>query len=115
ARTSISLSIRDRSTVTPPWVARACPSTDVPVPHGITGTPAFPQALTIAATSSAVSGQTTASGGGARWKLSEAAWCPRSAAARDRREPSSVSRFDKSSVGNVIGNPPLAGSRLALQ
>jgi hypothetical protein len=56
-------SIRLVSTETPPCAARMWPSSDEPVPNGITGTACAAQARTIAATSSVERGNATASGG----------------------------------------------------
>ncbi len=54
--------MRERSTVTPPRMAETLPSSEVPAPNGMTGTPCSAQSRTIAATSSVEVGNTTASG-----------------------------------------------------
>ena len=55
------------SRVTPPSSAQTLPSTEVPTPKGIIGTPWAAQMRTIPATSSVVSGKATASGGRGAW------------------------------------------------
>ena len=52
----------ERSMVTPPCNASICPSSEVPVPKAITGTPWRAQVATISATSSVDRAKATASG-----------------------------------------------------
>ena len=56
------LSIFVRSRLSPPSVARTCPSSDVPAPKGITGTACSLHTLRMAATSVSDSGYATRSG-----------------------------------------------------
>jgi len=55
--------MRDRSTEIPPCSACSWPSSEVPVPKAMTGTPWAAHIRTICDTSSVVCGNTTASGG----------------------------------------------------
>ena len=55
--------MRDRSIEMPPFKAATCPSSEVPVPKGITGHRWRAHSLTISATSSVHSAKATASGG----------------------------------------------------
>ena len=49
--------MRVRSTLTPPWIASTWPSSELPAPNAMTGTPCRPQSLTISATSAVVFGK----------------------------------------------------------
>ena len=66
ARTSSTRSMRIRSITSPPWIASACPSSEVPAPQPITGTPLSLHTFSTRETSAVFSGKATASGGGAR-------------------------------------------------
>jgi hypothetical protein len=59
--------MRDRSIEIPPFKAATCPSSEVPVPKGITGQRWRAHSLTISATSSVLSTKATASGGALGW------------------------------------------------
>ena len=80
--------MRDRSMQTPPWGALTWPSSEVPVPNGITGTRCSAQMRTISATSSVESAKATASGGWFGNQVSTLACCSRTVALTVSRSPS---------------------------
>ena len=79
--------MRERSSETPPKGALTWPSSEVPVPKGITGTRAAAQSLTTSATSAVFSANTTASGGWQLIQVSVLACCSRSARPVEKRLP----------------------------
>ena len=62
ALSSSTASIAVRSSETPPWTGSTWPSSELPAPNGITGTPCSEQMRRIAATSSVLCAKATASG-----------------------------------------------------
>src|SRR5713101_9381201 len=78
-----------KSMETPPNGALTWPSSDVPTPNGMTGSPWLAQIRTIACTSSAEDGNATASGGWFVTQVVVLACCTRTADATDTRSPSS--------------------------
>src|SRR5688572_9034865 len=81
--------IRDRSIETPPLTALTCPSSDDPAPNAITAAPWRAAALTMALTSSVVSGKTTTSGAPGACHDSLWLWCSSCVAFVLQRSPSS--------------------------
>src|SRR5882672_12160397 len=77
-----------KSMETPPNGALTWPSSDVPTPNGMTGSPWVAQIRTIACTSSAEDGNATASGGWFATQVVVLACCMRTADETDRRSPS---------------------------
>ena len=74
-----TLVIRVKSIVIPPRTALTWPSSELPMPKGITGTRSREQAATMAATSVVVSGNATASGGDGSCHDSPCEWWSRTA------------------------------------
>ena len=82
--------MRIMSIETPPRTAWTWPSSEVPVPKGTTATPAAAHSLTMAATSSVVSGKHTAAGGSAGCQLSSLPWAWQTAWETLTRSPKSA-------------------------
>src|SRR6516225_1117713 len=78
-------SMRETSTLTPPCTASRWPSSDEPAPYGITGTRCPAAHATTKATSSVLSQNTTASGGGTSNGDSSRPCCSRTASAVTKR------------------------------
>ena len=76
-----------KSIDTPPSGALTWPSSEVPVPNGITGTRCAAQMRTISCTSSVLCGNTTASGGWFAIQVSVLPCCSRTACEVTRRLP----------------------------
>src|SRR5499427_4584369 len=72
---------------TPPSGALTWPSSDVPTPNGMIGSPWVAQVRTMACTSSAEDGNATASGGWFATPVVVLPCCVRTADATDRRSP----------------------------
>ncbi len=79
--------MRETSTLTPPCTASRWPSSDEPMPYGITGTACAAASVTTAATSSVLSQNTTSSGGVTGNGDSSRPCCSRTAAALEQRSP----------------------------
>ena len=94
--------IRPRSIETPPRIASTPPSTAVPVPKGMIGTPYSAQALTICWISSLFSGKTTTSGGAVRWREISRPCSRRTCSSTDRRSVSSSRSCSISSAGTAV-------------
>ena len=78
--------MRERSSEMPPKGALTWPSSEVPVPKGMTGTRASAQSLTTSTTSASSRRKTTASGGSRLIQVSVLACCSRSAWLRSRSD-----------------------------
>ena len=76
--------------LTPPWSAATWPSSEVPVPKGMTGVRCAAHILTMLATSSPDTGNATASGGYGLWKDSSRPCAARTSGAIDKRSPNSA-------------------------
>src|SRR5262245_39037563 len=76
-----------KSIETPPWGALTWPSSEVPVPNGITGTRWAAQMRTVSCTSSVLCGNTTASGGWFSIQVVVLPCCSRTACEVTRRLP----------------------------
>ena len=84
--------MHDRSSDTPPKGALTWPSSEVPVPNGITGTRASAQSFTTSTTSGVLSANSTASGGCVAIQVNVLACCSRNAVPVEKRLPNRVAR-----------------------
>src|SRR5215468_5630703 len=87
-----------KSMETPPNGALTWPSSDVPTPNGMTGSPWVAQICTMACTSSAEDGNATASGGWFATQVVVLACCERTADATETRSPSSCASAASAAV-----------------
>ena len=86
--------MRRESIETPPSGALRCPSSDEPVPNGMTGTRCSAQTRTISCTSSALSAKITASGGWLAIQVVVWPCCRRTASESLSRSPNRCFRMD---------------------
>src|SRR5207342_23454 len=106
--TATILVIRLRPSDTPPCTASVLPSTEVPAPYAMTGTPASRQRFTASTTSSVDSAKITASGGmGAKW-VSLRPCSSRIASPCWKRSPNRSPNAVASSAGSPPPEPWLA-------
>ena len=103
ALTETTLFMRDRSIETPPCTASRWPSSEEPTPNGITGTACRSASFTTAATSSVLSQNTTASGGGASIGDSSRPCCSRTTIAVEQRSPKRALSASIISAGTARG------------